>query len=155
MADELVLTNARVVMRNSVLLGSVYAVRGYIAGIDDGRSSLPMAADLEGDFLIPGLVDIHTDNLERHLEPRPGVAWPSFAALISHDRQTAAAGVTTVFDALCVGDQRRGHAGREDALEQSLRAVERAQGDGMLMSEHFLHLRCEVSSDRVVRTSEG
>jgi alpha-D-ribose 1-methylphosphonate 5-triphosphate diphosphatase len=152
--DELVLTNARVVMRSSVFFGTVHAAGGRIAGIDTGRSTVPTAADLEGDFLIPGLVDIHTDNLERHLEPRPGVAWPSFAALISHDRQIAAAGVTTVFNALCVGDQRRGHARRQDALEQALRATERAQAEGLLKSEHFLHLRCEASADEVVQTFE-
>jgi alpha-D-ribose 1-methylphosphonate 5-triphosphate diphosphatase len=137
-ADELVLTNARVVMRDSMFRGTVHIVGGRIAGIDTQSSSIPSAVDLEGDFLIPGLVDIHTDNLERHLEPRPGVAWPSFAALISHDRQIAAAGVTTVFDSLCVGDQRRGIARRQAALVESLAAMERAQADGMVKSVTLL-----------------
>src|SRR5512132_3064664 len=147
---ELVLTNARVVMRDTMFRGTVHVVGGCIAGIDT-RSGVPSALDLEGDFLIPGLVDIHTDNLERHLEPRPGVAWPSFAALVAHDRQIAAAGGTTVFDSLCVGDQRRGIARRPAALLDSLAAMERAQADGMLKSEHFLHLRCEVSADKSSR----
>ena len=120
-AHELVLTNARVVMRDAMYRGTVHVVGGCIAGIDTRVSGIASAIDLEGDFLIPGLVDIHTDNLERHLEPRPGVAWPSFAALVSHDRQIAAAGVTTVFDSLCVGDQRRGIARRLAALVESSR----------------------------------
>jgi alpha-D-ribose 1-methylphosphonate 5-triphosphate diphosphatase len=153
-ADELVLTNARVVTRDTMFRGTVHLVGGRIAGIDAQGSSIPSAVDLEGDFLIPGLVDIHTDNLERHLEPRPGVAWPSFAALISHDRQIAAAGITTVFDSLCVGDQRRGIARRQAALVESLAAMERAQADGMVKSAHFLHLRCEVSAEEVVETFE-
>src|SRR5512147_179266 len=153
-AHELVLTNARVVMRDAMFRGTVHVVGGCIAGIDTLRSGIASAVDLEGDFLIPGLVDIHTDNLERHLEPRPGVAWPSFAALVSHDRQIAAAGVTTVFDSLCVGDQRRGIARRLAALVESLAAMERAQADGMLKSEHFLQLRCEVSAAEVVETFE-
>jgi alpha-D-ribose 1-methylphosphonate 5-triphosphate diphosphatase len=99
-AYELVLTNARVVMRDTMFRGTLHIAGGRIAGIDTVPSNLASAADLEGDFLIPGLVDIHTDNLEKHLEPRPGVAWPSFAALVSHDRQIADAGVTTVL-AVC------------------------------------------------------
>ena len=97
---ELVLTNARVVMREAMFRGTVHVVEGRIAGIDTRGSGITSAIDLDGDFLIPGLVDIHTDNLEKHLEPRPGVAWPGFAALVSHDRAMAAAGVTTVFELL-------------------------------------------------------
>jgi alpha-D-ribose 1-methylphosphonate 5-triphosphate diphosphatase len=153
-ADEVVLTNARVVMRDTMFRGTVHVAGGRIAGIDTKPSNLSSALDLEGDFLIPGLVDIHTDNLERHLEPRPGVVWPSCAALVSHDRQIAAAGVTTVFDSLCVGDQRRGCARRRESLLESLRAMQRAQADGLLKLDHFLHLRCEVSADEVVETLE-
>jgi hypothetical protein len=64
-ADELVLTNARVVMRDTMFRGTLHIAGGRIAGIDTVPSNLASAADLEGDFLIPGLVDIHTDNLER------------------------------------------------------------------------------------------
>ena len=98
--DELVLTNARVVMRDTMFRGTVHVVGGCIAGIDTRGSGVPSALNLEGDFLIAELVDVHSENLERHLEPRPGVAWPSFAALVAHDRQIAAAGVTTVFELL-------------------------------------------------------
>lgn len=149
---ETVLTNARVVIRDSMFFGTVHVVGDSIAGMSTGRSSVSSAADLDGDFLIPGLVDIHTDNLEKHLEPRPGVAWPNFAALVSHDRQTATAGITTVFDSVCVGDQRRGRARRRESLLTSLQAMRRASADGLLKAEHFMHLRCEVSAEEVVDT---
>ena len=134
-AGETVLTNARVVVRDSMFYGTVHVVGDRIAGVSTGRSALSSAADLEGDLLIPGLIDIHTDNLERHLEPRAGVAWPNFAALITHDHQIAAAGVTTVFDSLCIGDQRRGRARSREVLAQSLQALERAQADRLLKAE--------------------
>ena len=53
---------------------------------------------------MPGLVELHTDNLERHSSPRPGVRWPADAAVVAHDTQIAGAGITTVLDALAVGD---------------------------------------------------
>ncbi len=59
---------------------------------------------MQGDTLIPGVVDVHTDNLERQVQPRTNARWPSRSALLAHDAQCAAAGVTTVLDALCLGD---------------------------------------------------
>lgn len=153
--QDTVITNAQIVTAREVFVGSVTVRNGRISDVDTGRSFLPSAIDLEGDFLLPGLIDVHTDNLERHLEPRPGVVWPNLAAMIAHDRQVAAAGITTVLDALCVGDSNDGDSVRDDALVLALQAMEQAQADGLLKSEHFLHLRCEVSSPDVVRSFEG
>lgn len=142
---ELVLTNARIIGRHSVINGSVQIVNGKIGSVDRGRSKTSGAIDLENDFLAPGLVDIHTDNVERHLEPRPGVAWPAIAALLSHDRQIAGAGITTVFDSLYVGgadtprEQKRGNN-----LELSIGSLDVAAKDDLLKVNHLLHLRCEV-----------
>ena len=47
---------------------------------------------------------MHTDNLERQVQPRSLARWPSRSAMVAHDAQCAAAGVTTVLDALCLGD---------------------------------------------------
>jgi len=152
MSRDLVLTNANVVMADHTEPATVRVVNGIIEAIDPGRTEVSHAVDLEGDYLIPGLIDIHTDNLERHLRPRPGVEWPNLAALLTHDRQMAAAGVTTVFDSLCVGVDYHGRSDRRDALVFSLQAMERAQADGLLKAEHFLHLRCEVTSPSVVES---
>ena len=76
-----------------------------IAEVQTGRSAvLSGAIDLDGDYLMPGVVDVHTDNLERQVQPRTLARWPSRSAMVAHDAQCVAAGVTTVFDALCLGD---------------------------------------------------
>ncbi|HYN38476.1 MAG TPA: alpha-D-ribose 1-methylphosphonate 5-triphosphate diphosphatase, partial [Rhodospirillales bacterium] len=149
---EQTLTNACIVSGCDLFRGTVHVVGGRIAAVDTGRSAARSAVDLQGDLLIPGLVDIHTDNLERHLEPRPGVDWPSLPALLSHDRQMAAAGVTTVCDALCIGDRHRGRVRRQEMLLEAIRAAKRAQREGLLKARHLLHLRCEVSTEGVVET---
>src|SRR3546814_4431401 len=58
---------------------------------------------MEGDTLLPGLIDLHTDHFEKHVLPRPGVRWDLLAAVMAHDAQMAAGGVTTSFDCVCVG----------------------------------------------------
>lgn len=155
MSSDLVLTNARLVTPTAVLDGTLSVAGGVIGAIDEGRSRSPAAIDLGGDFLLPGLVELHTDNLERHLEPRPGVRWPSaLAALLAHDAQVAAAGITTVLDAVCVGDYREGGE-RRRILADSIASIREAMENGLLRADHRLHLRCEVSDTGVVEMFEA
>ncbi len=138
-----VLTNARIVLPDQVILGSL-ALRGaLIEAVAEGRSLLPGAIDCGGDFLIPGIVDVHTDNLERQVQPRHAARWPSRSALVAHDAQCAGAGVTTVLDALCVGDLGF-DPGRQQTYRDGVADLDALAATGLLKSEHFLHLRCEL-----------
>lgn len=136
------LSNARIVLADRVLQGTVTVRDGRIAAIDEGPTQASDATSLDGDLLVPGLVEIHTDNMEKHLTPRPGVQWPAASALIAHDGQIAAAGITTVLDALCVGEV-PGRDWRELA-DRYIPAVRALAGDGVLRADHRLHLRCEL-----------
>ena len=109
------------------------------------------AEDWGGDYLLPGLVELHTDNIEKHIAPRPGVLWNHEAAILVHDAQVATAGITTVFDALGIGS--RGMWVCAEELQTNVRAIDRAASRrrGMLRVDHFLHLRCEVAAADVAR----
>jgi alpha-D-ribose 1-methylphosphonate 5-triphosphate diphosphatase len=150
MASEHIFTNATVVTRDRAFIGTLRVAGGMIRDVDDGRSSLPQAVDCDGDFLIPGLVDIHTDNLEKHLEPRPGVKWPGLAAFQVHDRMLATAGVTTVFDSLVIGDMHLGKPGRQGALDLAKDVLATSVDDDLMKADHRLHIRAEVASDTVM-----
>lgn len=145
MTADFVITNARIIGRKDEIPGGSVAVRdGVIADIGTGLSAVSSAEDFGGDYLLPGLVELHTDNLEKHFAPRPGVRWPAKLAVINHDAQVAAAGITTVMDAVAVGDVREGSV-RLAILRDMIAAIEEAQKGGMLRAEHLLHLRCEIS----------
>lgn len=145
MTADLVITNARIIGRKDEIAHGSVAVRdGVIADIGTGPSAVSSAEDFGGDYLLPGLVELHTDNLEKHFAPRPGVRWPAKLAVINHDAQVAAAGITTVMDAVAVGDVREGSV-RLAILRDMIAAIEEAQKGGMLRAEHLLHLRCEIS----------
>ena len=101
MSAELILNNARIVLADEIVEGGSLSIRdGLIADISRGSR---VGEDMGGDFLIPGLVELHTDHLEGHYAPRPKVRWNPLAAVLAHDAQVATAGITTVFDALRVG----------------------------------------------------
>ena len=139
----LTITNARIVTPEDIVLGTAEIEDGRFAAIGDGVVRSEAAVDFEGDYLLPGLVELHTDNLERHFTPRPGVAWPAEAAVLAHDSQLAAAGITTAFDAVRVGS---GDEARPKHLEGMADVVKTATRWDVLRAEHFLHIRCEVSS---------
>jgi alpha-D-ribose 1-methylphosphonate 5-triphosphate diphosphatase len=149
MMNETILTNAVIVTATDAFPGSVVVRDGAIATVERGRSTSGGAIDLEGDYLLPGLVELHTDNLEKHVAPRPGVRWPMRGAVLAHDAQVAAAGITTVFDALTVCEVRDNPV-RADMLQDAAATIGAAQREGLLRAQHFLHMRCEVGHAEVV-----
>ncbi|MBR0681645.1 alpha-D-ribose 1-methylphosphonate 5-triphosphate diphosphatase [Roseomonas eburnea] len=143
MTAETILTNALLVLPQETIHGTLVIRDGRIADVQTGRSHVAAARDLDGDHLIPGVVDVHTDNLERQVQPRQNARWPSRSAMIAHDAQCAAAGVTTVFDALCLGDLGFDQ-GRGQTFLDGVADLDALADTGVLRSEHFLHLRCEL-----------
>ena len=139
---DMVLTNARIVMANEIVEGSLRVDGGVITDI--GAPSRT-GVDLDGDYLIPGLVELHTDHLETHFAPRPKVRWNPIAAVQAHDAQIAASGITTVLDAIRVGLDEHADMGM-DELRLLSDAIAAGTKAGRLRAEHHVHLRCEVSA---------
>lgn len=141
MTYETVLDNARLVLADEVIDGHLVLRDGRIHALGHGRTAQPAAVDCAGDLLLPGLVELHTDNLERHLLPRPGAFWPADAAVVAHDAQLLASGITTALDALSVGDD--AEESPLDPLATAL-ALDQVHRAGNLRVDHHLHLRCEL-----------
>ncbi len=145
--SDLILTNARIVLDSEVITGTVHAKDGRIQSVDQGASAATGAVDCEGDLLIPGLIELHTDNLERHMEPRPKVDWPHAAAILAHDGELASAGITTVFDAMRVGSILSGKSRYNEYARTVTTELMDLRSAGALRISHFLHLRAEVCSE--------
>lgn len=139
--------NATLVLPDRVARGWVRVENGVIAGMGEGAEVPSGAQDCGGDFLTPGMIELHTDNLERHIQPRPGVDWPHAAAIVAHDAELASTGITTVFDAMRIGSIPTGR-GRYVKYARSLsREMLDLRAADMLKISHFLHLRAEVCSE--------
>lgn len=145
------LYNGRIVLKEQVISGAVLVRDERITAVDSAAHlPEPGGVDLDGDYLLPGLVELHTDYLETYLQPRPGVVWPhAVSALGAHDAQLVGAGITTVLDSVCVGEPMQG-AHRAELLAVTVEAMEKAKKADILKAEHHLHLRCEISDPAVV-----
>ena len=150
MSDNLCLANAQLVMPDRVVTGSVTIEQGVISEITEGDHVPTGAVDCAGDYILPGLVELHTDNIERHIEPRPEVDWPHLPALIAHDSELASTGITTVFDAMRVGSIHSGKGRYIDYARKLADELLSARAAGYFKISHFLHLRAEICSETLL-----
>ena len=141
---ETCLANARIVLPGETLVGGVTLCTGLITGITTGIPVPPGAIDFDGDLLIRGLVELHTDNLERHIEPRPKVDWPHRAAILAHDGELAACGITTVFDALRLGSASDPESSYGEYARKLAGDIQALRQMTALRINHLLHLRAEI-----------
>ena len=150
MSDALCLANARLVLIDRVVTGALTVEDGLITEIRDGTDVPRGAVDCGGDLVLPGLVELHTDNVERHIEPRPEVHWPHLSALIAHDAELASVGITTVFDAMRVGSVHSGKGRTVGYARQLADEMLAARAEGLFKISHFLHLRAEICSETLL-----
>ena len=148
---ETVFANAKIITENAMIHGTLMFADGVIRSIDSGRSVPSGAIDCEGDYVAPGLIELHTDNLERHLTPRPKVNWPKRAAVLGHDRELAGAGITSVFDALRGGSE--ADQKRQGYLRYARETVDHILDQinhRALKVSHHIHLRAELCTETLV-----
>lgn len=150
-----ILTNARLILEDEIVDGTIAFDASGILSVDKGRSALPAAIDVQGDYVAPGLVEMHTDNMEKHFMPRPKVFWPNgLAAALVHDAQMAAAGVTTVYDAICAGTPFSAKDYRKDIFADVMDALRLGTAEGVFRIDHRIHMRCELTSPDLLRDIE-
>jgi alpha-D-ribose 1-methylphosphonate 5-triphosphate diphosphatase len=134
--------------------GSVTMAQGVFIAVEVEPAGGPRGEPWNGDFLLPGLIDIHTDHVEKHVFPRSHVLWDFATAIMAHDSQVAAGGVTTVFDAICVGAAMQKQE-RRKILTPMLGTLEDLTARDMLRAEHLVHLRCEISDPATPELAEA
>jgi len=144
------INNARVVTPEGVLEGaSVVLEDGRVAGVSDGPERAGETLDAAGRYVLPGIVDLHCDAVEKQLAPRPGVEVPEELAFVEMDRYFAASGITTGFHALSFMDGQ----GREvERAGRLCSMVDRFGCEGLV--RHELHLRCELPQEGSVEGVE-
>jgi alpha-D-ribose 1-methylphosphonate 5-triphosphate diphosphatase len=141
------LSNLKIVLPDAILeRGSVRIEGGLIAEIIEGQAPADVPS-LHGLTLIPGLIDLHGDMLERDVEPRPSARFPTEMGLIELDKRYAGAGITTAFTAISFSWRKNDIRSQENAIEM-IETVNRLR-DEMLV-DVCVHARFEVTNTETV-----
>ncbi len=96
--NDYVLGHVRAALPDRVIDDALVAVRGgLLAAVEPHPPGVQADVDGDGLLCVPGLVDTHSDGLEKERLPRPGAELPIDFALLSFEGKLRAAAVTTVF----------------------------------------------------------
>jgi len=102
--------------------------------------------DVQGRLIMPGLVDLHSDSLERSIEKRKGVFFDTDFAILNLDRQAAACGITTFCHAVSFADNELGLRSPTEA-EKCVRTIKAFNDSAQSLVKHMVHIRYEVGSE--------
>lgn len=146
--QEKIYTNYRLLLPEEETLGTIAVKDGVITDIQPGVVSHGENGD--GNYLLPGLIELHTDNLEKSIAPRPSVRFPLELAAVNHDKDLISSGITTVCDAIAIGDV----TPKDDSLRTNhyaamIDTIAEGQAAGRFSSDHLLHLRCELGYEHL------
>ena len=146
-----ILTDARIILSDREIAGSVILDGDRIAEVSPRR--YPEGTSLRGAFLIPGIIDIHTDYLERELSPRPSANFPLEMALHIMDQRALGCGLTTVVSAARISGEGDGAPGtwRGDGLAL---AKEYQRLIPQLRAHHLIHVRWSPNFEPVEQILE-
>ena len=144
-----ILTNANIVLRDQVILGTLTIEHGVIVDVTNEISNAENAINCHGDFILPGLIELHTDHMEKYFSPRPNAEWPERSAMMAFDGICVSSGITTVLDAITIGYICDGGT-RLNNLSRMIKAVTNAKAYRCRV-DHMLHLRCEVANEVTVK----
>jgi alpha-D-ribose 1-methylphosphonate 5-triphosphate diphosphatase len=148
--EELVITNGRIVKPDEVVRGSVRIEGSRIAKVTDTVvSDVENTIDAEGRLVMPGIIDLHGDDIERYLYPRDGTRIDSLRAFLTADHANIAAGITTKFHAIAFQDDEKKNRSTDLAYEV-VSTVESARG----MIDHHVHARCEITMEKSVKATK-
>ena len=128
--------------------GAVVIRSGIIEEVVEGRR-FPSATnmhDVNGRLIMPGLVDLHSDTLEKCIEMRPGVFFDAEFALLSLDQRIAACGITTFCHAISFANNELGLRSAEHA-GALVRLIKRLAKENRFKVRHLVHMRHEIGAD--------
>jgi alpha-D-ribose 1-methylphosphonate 5-triphosphate diphosphatase len=153
MTKSLLIHNGTVVTPGTLIpRGSVFVENGRIAAI--ATSPLPHPARLaetvinaQNCWIMPGIIDMHSDAIEAELAPRPTSRLPYDVAMHELERKLIGSGITTIYHALSLADWDSLRWMRQTEMVRDilnhLRAFAR-ESDRLLT--HRIHLRFEVAN---------
>jgi alpha-D-ribose 1-methylphosphonate 5-triphosphate diphosphatase len=143
----LIIKNATAVLKDRLLEHAVLVIENGV--IQDILQMNPPGCvgsgsdvvDAGGMLVMPGIIDIHSDAVEKEIEPRPDIRFPIELALSQLERRLASQGLTAVFHSLSFAG---GDGVRDDRIAQSI--IDQIKQRSRSVIRNFVHLRYEITN---------
>lgn len=140
--------NAKLITPDGVVEGVLRIVDGRIVEIIPGAAEYLKSGDEEhidadGSYVMPGMIDIHSDALEKEIQPRPNTFFPLHMSFYELEKKLAGCGVTTIYHSLSLAD---GVGVRDDDMVIDIIKNIIKLREERAMINHRVHLRYEVTN---------
>lgn len=146
MANRFILAGGTVVLPQESIAADIVMESGVIVGVfrpgQTPRVQGDEMMDVSGAWVLPGLIDIHCDAIEKEVEPRPNTLFPLDMAFLQFERKLAGHGITTMLHSLSLGV---GLSLRGESLVSEMVMLIAGFRERNAMIRHGVHLRYEVS----------
>ncbi len=145
-----VLRSTRVLSNGIIAPADIVIHNDYIAAIHPYRT-INSGHDLGDLLIVPGFVDLHSDSIEKEIEPRPGASFPIHSSIIELDKKLTMSGITTIFHAVAFNDE---SLSKNRATETAAAIIRQISSDNqtLLGADNLIHARYELTSFNSVST---
>lgn len=144
------LINGKIITEDTILENSVLRIKsGYIDKIVDCNENIEYGEviDCAGKFIMPGLIDIHSDVVENIIVPRKGIVFNNYTALSEVDKELASQGITTMYHSISIANSTICNRKRTLSVKQMIDI-----GDDIfkyhkeMLINHRFHARLELNT---------
>lgn len=143
-----IISNAHIIGPESDFTGSVIIENGIIAEVVKTRTYRD-GMDINGLWLSPGIVDIHSDYIEREFSPRPNTGFPAEMAYRYLDMRAATSGITTLFNGISFRESLQKNRSIETSMQMACKLEEYIDNKYFLIN-HYMHARIDVTNDLIL-----
>ncbi|TEB14877.1 Alpha-D-ribose 1-methylphosphonate 5-triphosphate diphosphatase [Pelotomaculum sp. FP] len=98
--------------------------------------------DAEGCYVMPGLIDMHCDAIEKEMQPRPNTMFPINMAFYELEKKLVVSGITTMYHSLCLSDE--WGVRDKDMVLGIISSINRLKKTRTMLN-HKIHIRYELT----------
>lgn len=99
--------------------------------------------DATGQYVMPGLIDMHSDAIEKEIQPRPNTFFPLHMSFYELEKRLAGNGITSIFHSVSLAD---GVGVRNDRMVVEIIEAIKMYREHRSMINHLVHLRYELTN---------
>jgi len=152
--DNYIIENATIVLPDKVVThGNIWINYGVIKEISSNfiSGNIPRYQANE-EYLLPGFIDLHSDAIEKEIDPRPNTNFPYDMSLLEMDKKLAANGITTIFHGVAFAESDFIFRSNQNALDltYSIKQVK-----PLLNVRTYVHCRFEITNLKAVDMIEN
>lgn len=145
---KLCIYNAQIILPEKVIKGHILIDGQRISEVSGSGfpkvKSYPDVTmmDAEGCYVMPGMIDLHSDAIEKEIQPRPNTLFPINMAFYELEKKLAVSGITTMYHSLSLSDE--WGVRNKEMVVGVINNINRLKQNRSMIN-HKIHLRYELT----------